>query len=132
MTPEHFRTLRERLGLTAEALGRIPGLRNSVTDRTVRRWESGVVAIPADAVAAIIALDANVELRVQKMLAVLDAQTRKRGAPEVVDLVRYPDDAELASVHPDFPGGNAVHNALIGRCREAIERRGIQVRILPP
>jgi len=129
LTPEHFKTLRERLGLTAEALGRIPGLRNVVTDRTVRRWESGDVPLPADAIAALLALDAFVEQRVREAMRVVNAQVTTRGSPHAVDLVRYRDDQALAQVHPDFPGGNAVHNALIGRCREALEARGIAVTI---
>lgn len=131
MTPEHFRTLRERLGLTAEALGRIPGLRYQVTDRTVRRWEAGDVPIPDDAIAALLALDAEVERRVQATIELLNDRTLQDGAPECVDLIRYRDDEQLASAHPNFPGGTAVHNAMIGRCREAIERRGVPVRILP-
>ncbi|AVQ00314.1 hypothetical protein C7S18_23745 (plasmid) [Ahniella affigens] len=129
MTPEHFKTLRARLGLTAQALGRIPGLRNVVTDRTVRRWESGDVSLPADAISALLALDAFVEQRVREATRVVNAQAATRGAPQAVELVRYRDDQALARVHPDFPGGNAVHNALIDRCREALEARGIAVTI---
>lgn len=49
MTPDEFRTSRERLGLTRDALASVLG----VHPRTVARWENNESAIPGPALAVL-------------------------------------------------------------------------------
>jgi hypothetical protein len=130
MTPAELRTLRERLGLSGEALGAL--LERAVTDRTVRRWEAGALPIPADAAATVLRLDALYERAVREALGRLAAARAEHGGdPEVVHLVRYWSPEDLARAHPDLaPLGPAGHAALVGRVREALVREGVPVRIV--
>lgn len=126
MTPAEFKTLRERLGLSAQAFGDL--LPRRVNDRTVRYWEAGKLPIPADARDFIRRLDAFAEQHVQHALDTVRAAAEEQGAPpENISLLRYASDDELPA---PIPGGVAIHSAITGRVREALEREGVPVRII--
>lgn len=88
--------------------------------------------VPADAEAALLRLDATYERAVSAALERLQLAREKMGCyPEDVHLVRYAADEDLARAHPDLAHiGAAGHAALIGRVREAIQRLGVNVRIV--
>ena len=55
MTPKEFRTIRKKLGLSANEMGRALGLHGD-PGRTVRRYESGGVKITGPVHLAVLAL----------------------------------------------------------------------------
>lgn len=127
MTPAEFKTIRERLGLTAQAFGLL--LARQVRERTVRYWEAGAQPIPADARELLLELDALAEQQAQRALAVVADVIAEHGyPPEAVHLIRYADDADLEN--SIRPYGVGFHAAMTGRVREALERAGVRVRIV--
>ena len=58
MTPAAYKTLRESLGLSAQAAARFHGL---TSDRTIRYWESPDGSVPDGAAAQLMALDAAID-----------------------------------------------------------------------
>ncbi|MFV8160855.1 helix-turn-helix domain-containing protein [Mycobacterium sp. 134] len=64
MTPADFKTIRESLGLSAQWLADAV----HVDQRTVRRWEDGVIPLRADVVELLIELDARMEADVAREL----------------------------------------------------------------
>lgn len=126
MTPAEFKTLRERLGLSAQAFGNL--LPRRVNDRTVRYWEAGKLPIPADARDFLQDLDRFAEQHVQHALDTVALAEREQGSPLAsVSLLRYASDDDLPA---PIPGGTAVHSAITGRVREALDRAGVRVRIV--
>lgn len=130
MTPAEFKTIRERLGLSAEAFGKL--LARPVRDRTVRYWEAGAQPIPADAEESLLTLDAEAELAVDRTLGmVVQARAEQGAPPQSVTLVRYVTPDDLAEAHPELArAGIGYHAAIVGRVREAVERAGIQTHIV--
>lgn len=127
MTPAEFKTIRERLGLTAQAFGLL--LERQVRERTVRYWESGGQPTPDDARDFILSLDALAEQQAQRALAVVtEVVAEQGGPPESMHLLRYADDADLDPALRMY--GVGFHSALVGRVREALERAGVRVRIV--
>lgn len=127
MTPAEFKTIRERLGLTAQAFGLL--LARQVRERTVRYWESGGQPIPNDASALLLELDALAEQQALRAMAVVaDATATHGNPPGTVHLLRYADDADLDPAIRPF--GVGFHSAMTGRVREALERAGVSVRIV--
>lgn len=127
MTPAEFKTIRERLGLTAQAFGLL--LERAVRDRTVRYWEAGAQPIPDDARDFLLMLDALAEQQARHALTVVaDVTATQGGAPDSVTLLRYADDADIDPPLRRFGGG--FHSAMTGRVREALERTGVRVRIV--
>jgi hypothetical protein len=130
VTAAEFKTIRERLGLSAEAFGKL--LARPVRDRTVRYWESGQQPIPADAEEFLLALDAEAELAVDRALGMVAQARAEQGAPpQSVTLVRYHSPDDLAEAHPELArAGTGYHAAIVGRVREALERADIHTRIV--
>ena len=128
MTPAEFKTIRERLGLTAQAFGFL--LPRKVRERTVRYWESGGQPIPDDAGDFLLELDAFAEAQAANALAVVqDATQAQGGPPESLCLLRYADDSDLPTAELRSLGAG-FHSAMTGRVREALERAGVLVRIV--
>ena len=125
MTPAEFKSIREGLGLTAQALADILGLKHL---RTVQRWDSGERAVPADVAATMQRLDANVE----KMVAgAISTYGRMPGADVV--LLRYRGDDDMAQFDArslKALHSSAVHAAAVERTRQALTRTGVNVRIV--
>ncbi|MGN6314562.1 MAG: helix-turn-helix domain-containing protein [Rhodanobacteraceae bacterium] len=130
MTPAEFKTIRERLGLSAEAFGKL--LTRPVRDRTVRMWEAGDRSLPDDAAEFLLALDAEAELAVDRALGMVAQARAERGEPpQSVTLVRYATPDDLAEAHPELARiGLNYHAAIVGRVREALERASIETRIV--
>lgn len=133
LTPAEIKTLRESLGLSAQALGARLG---GVADRTIRRWESGQ-STPAtgDVADELHRLDAAVERLVQQTLEQVDALAEREGAPQQVVLLRYASDADLARHQPGLAaafgeGAAGLHAVALDRIRVALARRGCQVRLV--
>lgn len=130
MTPAEFKTLREALNLSAQALADLLGLRS---DRTIRYWESGRSRIPEGAAAELARLDATVERGVAEAVALFQDRTHTADPqPPDVALLRYHSDADLELYQPETfasLGSGRVHAALIARTRQALERLGAAVSI---
>lgn len=70
MTPADFKTIRESLGLSAQWLADAVG----VDQRTVRRWEDGVLPLRTDVVALLTQLDKQMDADVTAELARITAE----------------------------------------------------------
>lgn len=122
MTSAEFKSLREGLGLSAQALADILGIRN---ERTVRHWESGG-AIPDDAMARLVQLD---ELVVKMAQSGLEAF--KEQPAVLVAVVRYETEADFLRYHPkSIPHMHRLHAAAITRLRWTLQNEGRRLRIL--
>lgn len=128
MTGAELRTLRDSIGLSAEELARLVGVR----DRTIRRWEAGEWTVPEPVAEQVRALDAQIERAVAGTVEALqDAQERAQEPPAEIVLVRYRTEDDLAKYRPDMAAlPPSVHGALIDRVRLAAERLGVPVRIV--
>lgn len=121
MTGAELRTIRDSLGLSAEQVAGMAGVRN----RTVYRWEVGDWPVPDDVATALRDLDAQIERAAQ------DAIGRATGRADGVVLVRYRDADDLARYRPDMAHlPPCVHGALIDRVRRELENQGVPVRIV--
>lgn len=92
MTAAELRCVREWLGLTGEALGRLVG----VTDRMVRRWEAGTHQIPDGA-------RLEIERAEQTTADIVDgvvAQLKDARDPAVIV---YPTDDDFRAAYPNLP-----------------------------
>lgn len=127
MTPAELKTIREAVGLSVPDLAALA----HVQERTVRYWESGRNAVPADVCAMVLAID--------KQLADLTAQTLlfvrelidKQGQPENITLLRYRENSDLWHFRPDFkPLPATTHGALLARCRAALADLHVATRIV--
>ena len=124
MTPAELRTLRDSLGLTAEQVAQMAGVR----DRTVRRWEAGDWPVPQDVADALRRLDAQIEHHVA---GAVEGIAERPQRPDDVVLVRYRTAEAMAHYLPDMASlPPSVHGALIDRVRVALGRLGIASRIV--
>lgn len=126
MTPAECKTLREGLGLSAQALARRLGLKS---DRTIRWWETGGRRIPEDAARDLAELDTRVE---RTVMVVVEMWAKASPRARRATLLRYHTDEELRRYQPDtlaMLGSARVHAAMIGRAKRAIEQRGGRVTI---
>lgn len=131
MTGAELKCLRERLGLTAQALADRLDIRHL---RTVQRWEAGDVRVPDDVADHLRALDA---LTARMAAATVDSardQIRAHGPGGSVTLVRYRSDDEFAA-RQDARTVAALrtalaHAAVIERTRQALAAAGIRARIV--
>lgn len=127
MTGAELRTLRDSLGLSAEQVAQLAGVRG----RTVQRWEVDEWPVPQDVAGALQRLDAQLEQAVLAAVDGLQAAQADAGAPTDVVLVRYRTEADLARYRPDMAALPAsVHGALIDRVRLAFSRLGVVTRIV--
>lgn len=128
MTGAELRTLRDSLGLSAEQVAVMAGVRG----RTVQRWEVDDWPVPSDVAEQLHQIDGLLEKAVRGAEdALLDAQKRAQGAPADVVLVRYRTDADLARYRPDMAAWpTSVHGALIDRVRVAFMRAATPTRIV--
>jgi transcriptional regulator with XRE-family HTH domain len=114
MTPAEFRTIRESLGLSAQALADIIGI---TQERTIRRWEDGTRPLPADAAERLSILDTMAETIAQQGIQTIQAH------PEAVEIVviRYERNEDF----PDgqFPHANCIHAAALGRLKRTAPER---------
>lgn len=112
MTGAEFKTIRESLGLSAQALADILGVSQ---ERTIRRWEDGSRAVPVGAAERLLALDQWADTLAANGYTVIQGS----GAAAVV-LLRYETEEDLRHYRPQdaaFPHANRVHAAALGRLR---------------
>lgn len=128
MTGAELRTLRDSLGLSAEQVAQLAGVRG----RTVQRWEVDEWPVPADLAEALQRLDAQLEQAVQHAVEGLqDAHKQAQQAPADVLLVRYRSEVDVARYRRDMAAlPPSVHGALIDRVRLAFSRLGVTTRIV--
>lgn len=110
MTPAELRVVREWLGLTGEALGRLVGVR----DRTIRRWEAGQDVIPDGVRVDIEHLKATADEYVESLVEGL------LGASKVV-LITYRTNEDFWSEDPSrkpFPA--SYHRAISARVAQEV------------
>lgn len=128
MTGAELRTLRDSLGLSAEQVAGMAGVKG----RTVQRWEVDDWPVPQDVAELLQRLDALLERAMLGAVDGLQAAQAGRGAPqEEVVLLRYRSAEDLARYRPgmaELPP--AVHGALIDRVRLAFARLGVASRIV--
>ncbi|MFJ4774721.1 helix-turn-helix domain-containing protein [Streptomyces uncialis] len=115
MTPAEFRTTREALGFTGDALAAYL----KTTSRTVRNWEAGNFAIPDGVADQLRAL----ELLTSSYVDDLVRQATDEGAPAVIT---YRDDETFHAAHPNrahFPA--AWHRTVTKRAASRL--RGVRI-----
>lgn len=117
MTGAEFKTIRESLGLSAQALAEILGISQ---ERTVRRWEDGTRSVPDDAAARLRELDALAErICEQGFRVTMDAPD---GA--IIAVLRYETEADFAAFQgAAIPHMHRIHAAAIGRLARAAKGR---------
>lgn len=119
MTPADLKTIREAIGLTVPDLAALAG----VQERSVRYWESGRTAVPADVQAQVLRIDAWLTEQAREALATV----RTLAAGEAVHLVRYREDEDLWRFQPAYrPLPVTAHAAALARTRAALA--GLHVR----
>ncbi len=128
MTPAELKTMREAVGLSVPDLAALAG----VQDRSVRYWESGRNAVPADVAAMVEGLDARLDGLTGQLVAVVrDLISRRGSAPEEITLLRYRENADLWHFRPDLkPYPATTHGALLARCRAALADLHVKTRIV--
>lgn len=127
MTGAELRTLRDSLGLSAEQVAGMAGVKG----RTVQRWEVDDWPVPQDVAELLQRLDALLERAVLGAVDGLQAAQEGRGAPQEVLLLRYRSAEDLARYRPDMAElPPAVHGALVDRVRLAFARLGVGSRIV--
>lgn len=119
MTAAEFRTIREWLGLTGDALAAWLG----VNPRSVRRWEQGEQPIPDGVRLNIEQLEAHTAEQVGVAVAQL------MDAPEPTVRV-YHDDAEFWAAHPEArPLTAQWHRRVIARAAQEVPGLGITYKV---
>lgn len=118
MTPSELKTIREAIGLTVPDLAALAG----VQERTVRYWESGRSAVPADVQDQVLKIDAWLTAQAREALATVRALAAEVGAlPESIHLLRYRASADLWRFQPAYkPLPVTVHAAALARTRTAL------------
>lgn len=128
MTPAELKTLREACGLAVADLAAMAG----VQERTVRYWESGHTAVPADVADQIDAIDRRLtEMAMAAVQQVRDIAAQHGALPESVALVRYREGADLWQHQPEFrPLPVTTHAALLARARAALADLHVKTTIV--
>ena len=127
MTGAELRTLRDSLGLSADAVAQMAGVKT----RSVQRWEVDDWPVPQDVAELLQRLDALLERAVLGAVDGLQAVKKGRGAPQEVVLLRYRSAVDLARCRADMAAlPPAVHGALVDRVRVAFARLGVASRIV--
>jgi len=123
MTPAEFKSLREGLGLSAQAMADILGIRN---ERTVRHWESGE-NLPEGVVKVAKEMDDLVWRMARHGLEVF----RERPA-EIMVVLRYETEATFLRYHPGDtrPQVHRLHAAAINRLKWLLQLEHQDLRIL--
>ncbi len=123
MTPAEFKSLREGLGLSAQVMAEVLGIRN---ERTIRHWEAGA-PIPADAAERATAIDHLVWQMARHGHGVF-----KEHPAEVLVVLRYETAEIYGRYHPgdDRPHMHRLHAAAINRLRWLLQEDGRSLRIL--
>lgn len=127
MTGAEIRTLREGVGLSAQALADLVG----VSLRAVQGWESGRSAPRTSDVADTLhRLDTAIGRSVAELLALIEAHPEAEPV-----LIRYSDAADVPACIRGALGEHAelaaaVHGSLVDRAREAAALRGQRLRIV--
>lgn len=112
MSPATLKTLREALGLSVAWLAAEAG----VQERTVRYWETGRMAVPADVEKLIVGLEKLASRACAEAHAAIECVAEKLGSPREVVMVRYRTDQELWKYRPDMKGlPTAYHGAVVAR-----------------
>ena len=121
MTTSELKTIREAIGLTVPDLAALAG----VQERTVRYWESGRSAVPADVQDQVLKIDAWLTAQAREALATVRALAAEVGAlPESIHLLRYRENADLWRFQPAYrPLPVTVHAAALARTRTALADR---------
>jgi transcriptional regulator with XRE-family HTH domain len=120
LTDAEFRITRERLGLSHEWLAGHFG----VNERTIRKWEAGVTAIPGGRVLELLMLEEVADDLVDEAVETLEA-----AAPEDRTLIAYRSDADYHAAHPGFGYPVGWHRAILGRVREVVD--GVEIVYAP-
>ena len=132
MTPAEFKTCREGLGLSCQALADM--LDPPVQVRAVQRWEDGDRRIPEGVAALLGELDGIVNRAVARVLdavreAIVEAGRSRPGAglPKGIALLRYRRQDDFARWEPTAAEFRhyAVHGAMIRRARDALALAGL-------
>lgn len=124
MTPAEFKTLREGLGLSSQAMADILGVRN---ERTVRHWEAAE-SLPEGVVRVALEVDDLVWKMARHGLEVFRAQPA-----ELMVVLRYETKGDYQRFHPgdERPQMHRLHAAAINRLRWLLrEETGQELRIL--
>ncbi|CPR93730.1 DUF1870 family protein [Mycobacteroides abscessus] len=121
----HLRTMREAAGQTMQAAADLAG----VSLRTWQYWESpdSTGAIKEDVFAL---LDELLQIKASRVADVLDTVEdlddefeNEDGSPALVSLVRYRSQEHLDRVHPGYPGGIGLQNAILAVLLEELRER---------
>lgn len=110
-TPAEILVLRERLGLTRSALGKMLG----VSERAVQRWEGGERTMLTAHADKLTGLEESAGREVARSIKAMERLT----PPERV-MVVYRNDAHLREHHPESPVTAGWVRAIAGRVREAV------------
>lgn len=126
LTPAEFKTLREGLGLSVQALADILEIKN---ERTIRNWEAGLRPLPKAVLDSIWNLDGLASQIVQHGITMI------LGFPETACIVvlRYETFEDFARYHPEmatYPHAHRIHAAAIGRLSRSAEAMGREFRVV--
>ena len=129
MSPAHFKTLRESLGLPLDWVA----VQCGVSPRSAQYWESGKRTIPQDAIDLLESLESRYS---QAMAISLDQyrQVRAQIKPEdtlTVALLRYRTDEDLWQHKPDLrPIPASSHASMLMRLVGELREYSINAQIL--
>lgn len=128
MTGAELRTLRDSLGLSAEQIAVMAGVKG----RTVQRWEVDDWPVPQDVAELLQRLDTLLERAVLGAVDGLQQARERAGAlPAETVMLRYRSAEDLARYRPDMAElPPAVHGALVDRVRLAFARLNVASRIV--
>jgi DNA-binding XRE family transcriptional regulator len=113
LTSADLKVRREALGISQDWLARQVG----VQDRTVRRWEAGEFAIPADVWEVLEFGESMADEILEAVCEIL--QDLEEGAVDGIDLTVYPTSERLWRAHPEFaPWPASWHRGVCARVRE--------------
>lgn len=110
-SPAEILVLRERLGLTRTALGKMLG----VSERAVQRWEDGERTMLTAHADKLTALEEDADREVARSIRAMERLTESERV-----MVVYRNDAHLREHHPESPVTAGWVRAIAGRVREAV------------
>lgn len=130
ITGAELACLRHTCGLSRDELAFLCG----VQPRTIKHWESGRAAVPADVAQLITRIDATQAEAVQQALAIAQASAGKAAdqshPPAFHVLVRHATPEDLAHHRPELarmPHG--LHTGFIARAHAALRAAALPVRV---
>lgn len=128
MTPAELRTLREALGLSHDDVAQLV----KVQSRSVKFWEQGNQAVPADVAELLRDMDRNYTATAAQVTKTWAMAIQVSSQPlQPIVLLRYASAEDVRHYRPDMGAlPLTTHATLLNRIRLGLEARGVVVRVV--